>query len=232
MQTYSHLVIVAAINRGLKNKEATRPAADGQPVGATDSLPPTHTFAFLFGSIAPDIPLILLTIAFIASDMIAGNDIEPGGAAITSNTQYLFDTLFYHDPWVKTAHNLFHAPILVVLYTLIGYLAWRRDKRWGIPLFWFGLACAIHTVIDIPVHYDDGPLLLFPFNLEARFYSPLSYWDPARGGIWFTIVEHLLVLGLLLWLVIDWWRRKQKNNDQRSGVLDQEEHPKPAPADL
>lgn len=214
MQTYSHLIITAAINRGLKNKEATRVSANGEPASASDRLPPTQTVAFLFGSIAPDLPLILLGFAFIASDLLAGRTIEPGSDTVTSNTQYLFDTLFYHDPWVKAAHNLFHAPILVLFYILLGYWAWRRGWKigrwqWGVPLFWFGLACAIHTAIDIPTHYDDGPLILFPLNWEARFYSPLSYWDPARGGIWFTIFEHLLVLALLAWMSIDWWRRRK-----------------------
>ncbi len=213
MQTYSHLIIVAAINQGLKNKEDKRISPGRESVGATDYLPHTHTFPFLFGSVAPDIPLILLTIVFMASDLLAGRSLDPGNEMGRSNTGYLFETLFYQDPWVKTAHNLFHAPILVIFYTLLGYWAWRRGWmvgrwKWGAPLFWFGLGCTIHTLIDIPVHYDDGPLLLFPFNFEARFYSPLSYWDPKRGGIPFTIFEHLLDLLLLAYLLVNWWKRR------------------------
>ncbi|MEZ4675136.1 MAG: hypothetical protein R2932_12925 [Caldilineaceae bacterium] len=32
-----------------------------------------------------------------------------------------------------------------------------------------------HTAIDIPLHYDDGPLLLFPFDWKTRFHSPVSH---------------------------------------------------------
>ncbi|MEZ4675137.1 MAG: hypothetical protein R2932_12930 [Caldilineaceae bacterium] len=36
-------------------------------------------------------------------------------------TGYLFDYMFFNEPWVKAAHNLFHAPLLVLLYIGVGY---------------------------------------------------------------------------------------------------------------
>ena len=68
--------------------------------------------------------------------------------------------------------------------------------RWGPALFWFAAACMLHTLIDIPLHYDDGPLVFYPLNWQARFYSPVSYWDPRRYGIPVAIMEHLMVLGM------------------------------------
>ena len=59
----------------------------------------------------------------------------------------------------------------------------------------------LHTLIDIPIHYDDGPLLLFPLNWDLRFMSPVSYWDPNRYGIPFTIFEHSLDIVLLVFLI-------------------------------
>ena len=99
--------------------------------------------------------------------------------------------------------------MLTLLYTGIGYVAWKRDKRWGSNLFWCGFSCTLHTIIDIPLHYDDGPLLLFPFDWETRYYSPVSYWDTKRYGGQFRLFEHALLFILLLWLLSDWWHKKE-----------------------
>ena len=36
--------------------------------------------------------------------------------------------------------------------------------------------------MDIPVHHDDGPLVLFPLDWKTRIMSPVSYWDRAHYG--------------------------------------------------
>ena len=118
--------------------------------------------------------------------------------------------MFFNTIWVKTAHNLFHGPLPVLLYILIGYWAWKNGKDWGPALFWFATACMGHTLIDIPLHYDDGPLLLFPFNFNFRFYSPVSYWDPKRYGRPFAILEHSFILLSLVWVWWDWRKSKDK----------------------
>jgi hypothetical protein len=158
---------------------------------------------FLFGSLAPDIPLILLTVLLMARDAL----LPPSGGARHS-LEWLFREGFYSDPWVITAHNLFHAPIPLLLFGAIGYAAWRRDMRWGPALLWFAAGCMLHTIVDIPLHYDDGPLVFFPFDWQTRFHSPVSYWDPRRFGIPAAIVEHLLVAGMLVYLTADWFRSR------------------------
>lgn len=212
MQTYSHLIITAVLDRQLKTRSVhdETASAGADPAGAT--LPPSRTGALLLGSVAPDLPLILLFFAYLFADLAAGNRLAPGSedAVLQSNIGWLFDYAFFDVPWVMALHNLFHAPILTVAYTLAGYWAWRSGWRWGIALFWFGVACTIHTLIDIPIHYDDGPLVLFPFNWSYRVYGPVSYWDPARGGIWFTLFEHILVLSSLVYLFVDWQRRRRQ----------------------
>ena len=101
---------------------------------------------------------------------------------------------------VIAAYNLFHSPLLVATFMLLGFTAWRRGRRWGAWFFWLSCAALLHTFSDIPLHVDDGPLLLFPLNWELRYRSPLSYWDPAFYGRQWTLFEHALDLLLLLYL--------------------------------
>lgn len=215
MQTYTHFVMTAVLNRVAKRREAQTATPDQHAATAPSKLPPINSFWFMAGSIMPDIPLILIAISTIVLDLMSGNRMEPGNEAaeLQSYTGYLFRYAFFHDPRVKLAHNLFHAPFLIVLYLTAGYWLWRQGRqraaKWGAALFWFGLACALHTAIDIPLHYDDGPLIFFPFDWETRFHSPVSYWDPARYGRPFALFEHLLLLGMLLFLLVDWWRRRR-----------------------
>jgi hypothetical protein len=174
-------------------------------------VPPIRSGWLLLGSVLPDLPLIALAIGAIARDQLAGNVFDPANTAAMqqSYTGHLFDVMFFHDPRVITVHHLFHAPLLVALYVAVGYMQWRQGRRWGSALFWLGCACALHTAIDIPLHYNDGPLLFFPFDWQTRFYSPVSYWDPDRFGIPFAIFEHLLLLGMSVYWTYNWWRRRR-----------------------
>jgi hypothetical protein len=67
---------------------------------------------------------------------------------------------------------------------------------------WFSLGSLLHTLIDIPTHAGDGPLLFFPFDWQTRFNSPLSYWDPNFYGLQFMVFEILLTVGLLAYLFL------------------------------
>lgn len=211
MQTYTHYVMTAVINQRLKAREQRLTAGEPGAHAYRTRVPPIRSGWMLLGSVMPDIPLILIFIGTFTADLIQGNMLDPGNeeAAAQSYTGYLFREAFFHDPWVKFAHNLFHAPLLIVLYIVLGYWLWQRRKAWGAALFWFGCACALHTAIDIPVHYDDGPLIFFPFDWETRFYGPISYWENGRGGEWFVIVEHLLLLGMLIYLGVVWWHKRR-----------------------
>lgn len=190
MQTYSHFILTSIANRMMKKN----------PLDA-EKFPPLNSKALLIGSFAPDVPLILIAGGTILTDLAKGN---MNNEAVTSYTELLFRDWFFNTIWVKSAHNLFHGPLPVLFYILLGYWAWKNGKTWGPALFWFAAACMGHLLIDIPVHYDDGPLLLFPFNFNLRFYSPVSYWDPERYGRPFAIFEHTLVLLSLIWIWWDW----------------------------
>ena len=195
MQTYSHTVITAALIK------PARALADGRP----NRWPRVRTGALLIGSFLPDLPLILMTVAAIALDIQSGvfrqiQNGPPSASGGSSLTMRLFDVYFFENPWVIAFHNLFHSPVLLALYLLIGYGLWRRGIRGGDWFFWLAAAAMFHTLLDIPLHTDDGPLLLFPLNWRWRFHSPVSYWDPAHYGREWAAFEHLLDLGLLLYL--------------------------------
>ena len=202
MQTYSHYIITAALNRVWKKHEQS----SGSLALAGYTLPPVKTAPLMLGSILPDVPLILLSLGAMTYDRMHGIQMSFENDPAHSLTAWLFEYAFFNVWWVKALHNLFHAPLMVLAYLLIGYGVWRQGKAWGAGLFWLAIACLIHTAIDIPLHYDDGPLLLFPFNWTLRFYSPVSYWDPRRYGNIVAPLEHLLDLGLLIYLGLGWWR--------------------------
>ncbi|MEM7031894.1 MAG: hypothetical protein AAF629_20235 [Chloroflexota bacterium] len=209
MQTYSHYLMTLALKHQLQQPNTLLKRKSG---GILESLlltlPPLKSRAALLGSVAPDVPLTTMAIVCIIADAIRkqrSNDPE----AMPSWTGHLFSTLFFQNRWVKAVHNLFHAPILTLAYLVVGYWAWGQGKSWGGNLFWFGVTTTLHTGIDIPLHYNDGPLLYFPFDWETRFYSPVSYWDPKRYGRPFAIFEHLLLVILLIY-VIRVWRQARK----------------------
>lgn len=215
MQTYSHLILTAAMNGRFGRLTQT----------AARRLPPMHTGALLLGSVLPDLLLIGLGAAAIGRDLITGVFQRPEFAAApgappspdlleASMTMKLFEVWFYENPWVIAAQNLFHSPLLLALLLAAGYAAWRHGRRRGRALFWLACAALLHTLIDIPLHVDDGPLLLFPLNWRWRFESAISYWDPAYYGREWSIFEHLFDAALLVYLGVHyregaraWWRR-------------------------
>jgi membrane-bound metal-dependent hydrolase YbcI (DUF457 family) len=187
MQTYSHLLITALAGDRLEK----------QGVSISKKV-------FLFGAILPDIALIVLTIGFVIQNRVLAPQEIP-------NSQLFGDVydayFFYHPVWI-VSHNFFHAPLILVALAALGAWGASRNHRWGWPLFWLAVACALHTVIDIFTHRNDGPLLFFPFDWQTRFAAPVSYWDPRYGGRVFAPLEHLLDVVIVGYLTLTWWQRR------------------------
>lgn len=194
MQTYSHFLITAVLRHRIQRQQADLPGK-----------------ALLLGSVMPDIPLFLLTAGYIISRQLNAS----------ASDEFVFgptyDALYFTNPWWITGHNLFHGPLLILLYAAVGYGLTRQTARpawqkWGWPLLWFAVGCGLHSLIDILTHVNDGPLLFFPLNWTIRFHAPISYWDPAHGGRIFSPIEHLLDLVLLGYLGWQWRlaRRQQQ----------------------
>ena len=188
MQTPSHFLITAVLNHRLARRGV-----------------PLCNKALLIGSVLPDMPFLLLTIGFeiyyrwLAPLPVTG-----------SIMAYLHFDLFFNDPLWIISHNFFHSPIINSLLLLLGWWGFRQNWRWGLPLFWLAVGTQIHTIIDILTHYSDGPLLLFPFNWQMRFASPISYWETDQYGLLFVLFEYSLNALIILYFFRIWRRSRHK----------------------
>lgn len=92
----------------------------------------------------------------------------------------------YFDPLWQACIDAFNSIPLLLLGLL---LCWKIRRG----LVWLLLASMLlHTLGDLPVHHDDAHRHFFPFS-DWRFASPVSYWDPAHHGDWFSAFEATLV---------------------------------------
>lgn len=159
--------------------------------------------ALLWGSIAPDIPLYLLCLgAFFYYPVFQGMPMPEAA-------NHVFGILYFQDPIWLSLHNFFHSPTNLALLFLLAFVLYKSPyKKIGLWLFWFLSACLLHSIVDILTHHDDGPLLLFPFDLTTRYSSPVSYWDPQYGGRVFARFEFVFAISLLLYWIWPWLKRK------------------------
>ena len=170
--------------------------------------------AVLLGSIAPDLPLYGLTFGGILwFRWVKQWEWDAVG-------RHLFSHLFYHDPGWISLHNLLHSP--VVLFTALFILRARMGTHrfldsWSM---WFFASCLLHTLVDIPVHHDDGPLILWPLNWSYRFESPLSYWDVNHFGREVMAFEAILAVTLSARLVWSWIRSRTRATDASNSEID------------
>jgi hypothetical protein len=172
----SHLVINAAIEKkfGTKYKIAKS--------------------AFLWGSVAPDFALGLLSIGYLVYAKYFTNGDVP------DMMNSAFEDLYFNNPFWIASHNFLHSPTALIIYAL---LLWRFVGKIGTRGHWclsFVFGCMVHSVVDILTHYDDGPVLFFPFDWHIRFHGPVSYWDKAHYAsqfIWVELGINIVLLGYL-----------------------------------
>ena len=162
----------------------------------------------LWASLLPDLPLVILTAWYFITQEVGFGP--------------RYDDLFYYDPLWVIAHNLFHAPLVTIAIGCVGVLLWRRarsatSRASGAFLLSFSFGTTLHTLVDIVTHHDDGPLLLFPFNWQLRYASPVSYWDPAHYGRIVAPIDLALTLLFTAYLVLRWWRRRRARSVQAAG---------------
>ncbi len=167
----------------------------------------------MWGSIAPDLPLYLLSIGGFVYYRFGQ------GWEVGRTFEYMFDTLFFSDPFWIATHNMFHAPLVLLSMLAATWTARTIAGHWRHAVFWFAAGCLIHTAIDIVTHVDDGPLLFFPLEWTSRFRAPLSYWDARYFGREFAIFEIALNLILLAYLLIPVMRRRWSAMQSAKGKM-------------
>ncbi len=150
--------------------------------------------AFLWGSVAPDIPLALLSLGYLFYNRY-------GSAQLVSGMMdSAFDNLYFNNPWWIASHNILHSPTALTIYTILLWRFLDKPNTRGHWWLWFVFGSMVHSVIDIFTHFDDGPVLFFPFDWHIRFHSPISYWDKAHYAsqfVYFEINLNLVLLGYL-----------------------------------
>ena len=157
---------------------------------------------FLLGGIAPDTGLFVLTVVAGAYFVLVD------GRSVRDSFDHIFDTLFFESPAWIAAHNVLHSPLMLVWLFLAAHLI--GTPRW-LMVRAFVTGCAVHSLIDIAVHHDDGPLLFFPIDWTTRFISPVSYWDPDHyGDIVGPIDLAVTVVGGSAYLIGAWRRRSKR----------------------
>jgi len=154
------------------------------------------------GSVAPDLPLLALSLAGFA--WYEGHL----GWERQAVLQKLYGELFFQDPVWISAHNALQAPLMLLSGLALCALVGSRAPALAHRLSWFLAACLVHASVDVLTHHDDGPLLLFPFDWELRFASPVSYWDHRHYATPFLLFEVTLDLALLGYLSGPWIRRR------------------------
>ena len=168
--------------------------------------------AVLLGSIAPDIPLYFLSIGG-ALWFSWFEEMKPGEVA-----QHMFKNLFYNDPVWMSLHNVLHSPtVLVAALSVICFLrggTGMLESWWT----WFFGSCLLHTLVDIPVHHDDGPLVFWPLNWSYRYASPFSYWDTNHYAAY--VIPFEISLAITLTLMLIWKRFKTARTKNKNTATD------------
>lgn len=133
---------------------------------------------FLLGGAMPDIPICLAFAAlFLWSENLA-------------NTVAIFRSLYEGNVIMIGLHNVFHSPLSLGMLLVGSFLAGPYKTR-----FEFSIAgCFVHSFIDIYTHVDDGPLMFWPFDLDSRFTSRISHWDPSYGGEFVLMTEICILI--------------------------------------
>ena len=178
MRTYSHFLLTAALKKVI-------PSLKNIPKSAV-----------YLGSVAPDIPLLLLT----AGSMIYYPYIL--GWQFGDMFRHIFNGMFFTDPYWIFSHNFLQAPFILLFGIVALYKIHGKHKIIDNWWFWFINACLLHAMVDILTHNDDGPLIFFPFDWQTRFSSPVSYWDRDHFGAIFTQFENYLDIVLVIYLLI------------------------------
>jgi hypothetical protein len=146
---------------------------------------PKRAWFGALGGILPDLPMLFIVLALKL-------------AAVPDPV--IFGFLYWQDWWQITnavAHNFWGwgavFAIALVLRERAAATAQTID-RCSLALVLSGSAL-LHCLIDFLVHREDAHMSFWPVT-RWKFISPVSYYDPAHFGHYFSIFEALVGLSL------------------------------------
>lgn len=197
MNTVTHVLVNAVVDRRVRERVSVEaPEVGTDRVGApAPAAHPIATRAFLWGGALPDLPLIVMTVGAAAWFTLARD------WTLVRSLEHVFRELYFVDPAWKVANNLLQSPTMLGLWAIAVLVVGRWWPGIGRHAAWFLAGAALHVALDLPVHHDDGPLVLFPFDWETRLHSPVSYWDAAHHGRVVSAAELVGVVGMSLYLL-------------------------------
>ena len=151
---------------------------------------PKRAWVGALGGVLPDIPMLLIVLGLKL-------------AAIPD--PIIFGYLYWQDWWQVTnaiAHNFWlWGGLFLVALLLRERLAATAEAidHWSLVMV-FSASAFLHVMIDFLVHREDAHMIFWPVT-RWKFMSPVSYYDPAHFGGYFSLFEALLGLGLAALLI-------------------------------
>lgn len=102
------------------------------------------------------------------------------------------------------AHPLSCGPHSIVICLLgLGLVRWRWPAAFTAALVGWGS----HVLIDALTHVEDAYPLFWPLS-DHRFPSVVSYWDARYYGREFFIINHTVLCGIGVVLIVRWVGRR------------------------
>jgi hypothetical protein len=148
---------------------------------------PAKAWAGALGGAIPDLPMILIVIVLKLSGVPAHT---------------IFDKMYWQNWWQLTnaiGHNFWMWGGLVMLGLIMRdrlSSSVRAFDNWT-TLSLFAGSALLHTAIDFFCHREDAHMSFWPVT-RWKFMSPVSYYDPAHYGLWFSLFEAGLCLVLAI----------------------------------
>ena len=151
---------------------------------------PKRAWVGALGGVLPDIPMLLIVLGLKLASIP-----DP----------IIFGYLYWQDWWQVTnaiAHNFWlWGGLFLVALLLRERLAATAEAidHWSLVMV-FSASAFLHVMIDFLVHREDAHMSFWPVT-RWKFMSPVSYYDPAHFGGYFSLFEALLGLGLAALLI-------------------------------
>ena len=122
----------------------------------------------------------------------------------------IWSELYYSDFWQEAGALTNSMPLFLLLWA-IGMTVnskWSPEcaHKWigslGLFVAMLGFSALLHTLLDLPLHHDDGHPHFWPFT-DWIYASPVSYWDVEHYASLWQPIEIVLSATCMFFL----WRR-------------------------